>query len=133
MAKPGVVWRAVDSPGGFQVDGHKANLRNNSSGFEECRQGGLDAGMMPSMKLTFEKSIAAPPEVVWPYICDPPLMNLWSTAVIRLVAPGDGDAPWAIGVVRQVRIRSLGRTTLLDEVIEAGKSNKQGFSQLHPV
>ena len=70
------------------------------------------------MELTFEKTIAAAPEAVWPYVCDPTLMNLWSTAKIRLVAPGEDLCAWSVGSARQVVIRAFGHTRVLDEVIE---------------
>lgn len=70
------------------------------------------------MQITIEQPLPVLPERAWPYISDPELMNRWSLARIRSMAPGDGGHAGGIGAMRAVTIRAFGRQAELEEVIE---------------
>jgi uncharacterized protein YndB with AHSA1/START domain len=70
------------------------------------------------MRLNFDQKIPASPSVVWRLITEPPLMNRWSTAKVKLLAAGDAGEPGGVGAYRTIDVRSIGRSMRLKEVIE---------------
>lgn len=70
------------------------------------------------MQITLEQALPASPDLAWPYISDPELMNLWSLASIRSIAPGDGGHSSGVGAMRAVLIRAPFGKAELEEVIE---------------
>lgn len=64
------------------------------------------------------RDLPAPPEAVWPYITDPRLINLWSTAALKETSPGDGGGPGSVGALRTVTVPKPGRDMRFEEVIE---------------
>lgn len=70
------------------------------------------------MQIILERYLPAPPDRAFLYLSDPDLMNRWSLAHVRAVAPGDGGQHAAVGAMRAVTIRALGQQIVLDEVIE---------------
>ena len=73
------------------------------------------------MKLFLEQQLHVPAAAAWRFLVDPEKMNLWSDANIALLAPGDADEPGGVGAMRRVTIRTLGRETAFDEVIEVSE------------
>lgn len=70
------------------------------------------------VRLEFSQYLPASPKAVWPYLSDPALMSLWSEAAVKRLATGDSDAPWSVGTLRQITIRSFNRSKAFEEVIE---------------
>lgn len=64
-------------------------------------------------ELRFERSFAAPPPRVWPFLVEPALMNLWSEAQVEALG---GDVTIA-GARRAVTVRAFGLSSRLEEEI----------------
>ena len=73
------------------------------------------------MRIILEQFLPVEPELVWPYVSEPDLMNAWSLAPVRAAAPGDGGSADSVGAMRVVTLRALGREVPLEEVIERAK------------
>jgi hypothetical protein len=70
------------------------------------------------MTLRLARDLPAPPEAVWPYVADPRLINLWSTAAVEETSPGDGGRPGSVGTLRTVTVPKPGIDMRFEEVIE---------------
>ena len=70
------------------------------------------------MTLRLARDLPASPEAVWPYVTDPRLINLWSTAAIEETSPGDGGTPGSVGALRTVTVPKPGSDMRFEEVIE---------------
>jgi hypothetical protein len=69
------------------------------------------------MLLRFERVLSCAPGVAWSLLNDPRRMNLWSTARIEGLLPGDGAHPAGVGALRRVHVPSRVRPVQLDEVV----------------
>lgn len=69
------------------------------------------------MLIRFERSFAAPPSVVWPYLTNPDDMNLWSEAKVRALGPGANGRHDGVGATRTVTVPAFGFTSTLDEEV----------------
>lgn len=65
------------------------------------------------MALSVTQLVHAPPAVVWPHVCEPDRMNVWSEARVELLA----GAPCAVGTTRRIHVRGPLGTVRFDEVI----------------
>ena len=80
------------------------------------------------MILRFERSLAAPPEAVWPLLTVPHEMNRWSEAKVSAVAPGAGGAHDGVGATRRVSVPAFGFTSTLDEeVVESERYTRFAY------
>ncbi len=76
------------------------------------------------MKLRFQRRLHASAEVMWPYLVEPELMNLWSTARISKVLPGEQGRMDGVGALREVRIQSGPHREQLLEVIQHSEAGR---------
>jgi hypothetical protein len=69
------------------------------------------------MELAFDRVLAVPPDVAWPYLTVPEKMNLWSEAHVSSTEAAD-----VVGARRIVRVPAFGfRSTLYEEVVVADR------------
>ncbi len=74
------------------------------------------------ISLEMARDLPAPPAAVWPHLTQPDLMNAWSHAKIRSLAPGAGGGPGDAGARREVQIAVLGLPVArLEEVVEESR------------
>jgi uncharacterized protein YndB with AHSA1/START domain len=71
------------------------------------------------MNLMLERRLPAPPAAVWPFLVEPLLHNRWSTASMKLIAPGDRGQAGAVGAMREIRLPGPGRVALVEVVQHA--------------
>jgi len=70
------------------------------------------------VKMCFERSLPARPDVVWPHLTWPDRMNEWSEARVELVSAGEGGRADGAGATRRVTVPVLGLRSRLLEVVE---------------
>ncbi|MCE9574021.1 MAG: SRPBCC family protein [Deltaproteobacteria bacterium] len=69
------------------------------------------------IRFDLERELGCTVEQAWPLVAEPALMNLWSTARIEAIDPGDGGHPGGTGAIRRVHVPGTPRA-VLTEVIE---------------
>jgi uncharacterized protein YndB with AHSA1/START domain len=80
----------------------------------------ISSGYPVPVKLSFERTLALPPDRAWPFLTDPALMNRWSEAKITGVTPGPRGGYDEVGALRQVTVPAFGFAARLHEdVLEA--------------
>ena len=75
---------------------------------------------MRLIELIFIQELAAPPDVVWPWISDAEHLSAWSAVTVTALEPGPEGLPDEAGAIREVRL-PIGPLTLRlqERVLEA--------------
>jgi len=68
--------------------------------------------------MSFQRTLAALPDVVWRYVTWPEYMNQWSEGSVKLVSGGAEGRADVVGAVRRVTVIVLGLHFQLTEVVE---------------
>lgn len=84
---------------------------------------------MRLVELIFIRELAAPPDVVWPWISDAEHLSAWSAVTVTPIEPGPAGLPDEAGAIREVRL-PIGPLTLRlqERVLEASPPERFVYS-----